>query len=178
MTYAAELAARHPAANVIASRRGLDSDFGPIHVVPRTRDDGLKLPWTEQQEGKIHDKLLPEDPCIFDKILDGKIPAEVTKRWDNGMAFVPLDPVIPGKHQLVIATEHTRDIGADFGREGTPGPEIAAATMTNFVDLTRDMPHVDMVTSRGVEATQSVPHTHLHALEREEGDGLELMTNP
>ena len=29
--------------------------------------------------------------------------------------------------------------------------------MTNFVDLTRGMQNVDMVTSRGVEGTQSVP---------------------
>lgn len=50
--------------------------------------------------------------------------------------------------------------------------------MTNFVDLTRGMQNVDMVTSRGVEGTQSVSHTHFHALEREEDDGLELMTNP
>ncbi|WP_146229347.1 hypothetical protein [Nocardia neocaledoniensis] len=173
VAYAAELAAEHSAANVITCRRGLGSDFGPVHVMPRTRDDGLKLHWSKQQGGKIHDKLLPEEPCIFDKIIDGNIPAEVTKRWDNGMAFVPLDPVKDGKHQLVVATEHTRDIGARVGHDGTSGPDIAAMTMRNFVDLTRDM-----VTSRGVEATQSAPHTHFHAVERDEGDGLELMTSP
>jgi histidine triad (HIT) family protein len=176
MAYAAELAADRdesgaelfPSCNLITSRRGPDSDFGPIHVVPRTPGDELKLPWTAQQAGQPH-KPLTEFPCVFDKILAGRLPATVTERWDDGIAIVPLDPVVAGKHQLLIPAVHVRDVAAN--------PAISGAMMGHFADLTAAMPDVDMITSRGEPATQTVGHLHLHAVEREEGDGLELMTS-
>lgn len=169
MAYAAELAAEVSSANVITSRRGLDSDFGPIHVVPRKFGDGLKLPWTKQQEGRPH-KELTEHPCGFCKVISGEFSAEVVRDWVDAMGIVPLDPVIPGKHQLVIPKEHVRDVSVD--------PEVSGAAMARMVEMTRDHPNVDINTSRGEPATQTAGHLHIHALIREEGDGLELMTNP
>ncbi|GIH26820.1 hydrolase [Acrocarpospora phusangensis] len=52
MTRAAELAAEHPAANIITSRgaAATQSIFHlHLHVVPRAHGDALPLPWTLQR---------------------------------------------------------------------------------------------------------------------------------
>lgn len=55
MARAAELAAERPASNIIAN---VGADAGQsvfhlhLHVITRTRGDGLPLPWTPQQEAE------------------------------------------------------------------------------------------------------------------------------
>jgi histidine triad (HIT) family protein len=55
MVAAAELAAEHPACNVITSRgaAATQSVFHlHLHIVPRRSGDGLPLPWTPQQAAR------------------------------------------------------------------------------------------------------------------------------
>lgn len=107
-----------------------------------------------------------EQPCPFCEINAGHAPATFVHEWSNAIAIVPLNPVVDG-HTLVIPKTHVRDFAAD--------PEVSAATMRRAAELMRwtDRP-MNLITSRGAEATQSVFHLHLHLVPRAKGDGLAL----
>lgn len=106
------------------------------------------------------------DDCVFCQIVAGDAPAEVVRDWPEAMAIVPLGPVVPG-HTLVIPKAHV----ADF----TENAETSAATMHRASELAAEMRQpMNLITSKGREATQSVFHLHLHLVPRTEGDGLAL----
>ena len=109
-----------------------------------------------------------EDPtdCPFCAIVAGTAPATVVREWGDALAIVPLGPVVEG-HILVIPKQHV----ADFGES----PMVSAAAMFRAAQLAgeSDQP-MNLITSRGREATQSVWHCHLHLVPRAENDGLAL----
>lgn len=104
--------------------------------------------------------------CPFCEIVAGRAPATYVHEWSDVIAIVPLNPVVDG-HTLVIPKRHVRDFASD--------PEVSADTMLHAAQLMRwtDRP-MNLITSRGREATQSVFHLHLHLVPRAEGDGLAL----
>jgi histidine triad (HIT) family protein len=104
-------------------------------------------------------------PCVFCEIVAGQTPATVVKEWDDALAIVPLGPVVDG-HTLVIPTQHVADFGED--------PEVSAATMRRAAELAAGEQSMNLITSRGREATQSVFHLHLHLVPRAKDDGLAL----
>jgi histidine triad (HIT) family protein len=108
-------------------------------------------------------------PCVFCEIVAGREPATwvvAPDEWDDAVAFVPLNPVVEG-HTLIVPKVHVQDFAAD--------PDVSAATMRRAAELMRwtDRP-MNVITSRGREATQSVFHLHLHLVPRAENDGLAL----
>lgn len=112
---------------------------------------------------------MPEEPCPFCEIVAGRAPAGLVRHrdhWPDAMAIVPLNPVTEG-HTLIIPKVHVRDFGAD--------PEVTAATMLRAAEhvLWSARP-MNLITSKGREATQSVFHLHVHLVPRAEGDGLAL----
>jgi len=107
-------------------------------------------------------------PCIFCEIVAGRAPATVVHDWDYAMAIVPLDPVVEG-HTLVLPKDHVEDF-----TDGDDGSALLYAFLCAS-RLGRDMGGpMNLITSKGREATQSVFHLHLHLLPRAENDGLAL----
>lgn len=106
------------------------------------------------------------DPCPFCEIAAGRAPATIVHEWSDAFAIVPLNPVADG-HVLVIPKTHTPDFGHD--------PDVSAATMKRAAQLAQKSEQpMNLITSRGREATQSVWHLHLHLILRAENDGLAL----
>ncbi|WP_405883649.1 HIT domain-containing protein [Streptomyces sp. NBC_01384] len=104
--------------------------------------------------------------CPFCEIVAGRAPAEVWIEWKDAMAIVPLGPVVAG-HTLVIPKQHVAHFSED--------PGVAALTMRRAAELAAEMPGpMNLITSRGREATQSVFHLHLHLVPRVVDDGLAL----
>lgn len=103
--------------------------------------------------------------CIFCDIVNGDAWAEVIRETSNTLAFAPLRPVTPG-HTLVIPKRHV----ADF----TEDPGISGITMYHAAQLAETMGPVNLITSKGREATQSVFHLHIHLVPRRKDDGLAL----
>lgn len=107
------------------------------------------------------------EPCPFCEIAEGCAPATVVADWPDAFAIVPLRPVVEG-HTLVIPKVHVPDFAFD--------PVVTAATTNRAAQLAGEYPagSMNLITSRGTAATQSVFHLHLHLVPRTENDGLAL----
>lgn len=83
------------------------------------------------------------------------------------VAFQPLNPVTPG-HFLVVPREHKTSALA--------GPSHLGHAMRFAAELAgqMDLEHVNLITSAGELATQTVFHLHVHVVPRRADDGLAL----
>jgi histidine triad (HIT) family protein len=107
-----------------------------------------------------------DDFCVFCEIIAGRAPATVVHDWPHALAIVPLEPVTEG-HTLVMPKDHSRDF--------TTGAEHMLWAMVSAAQLAREMGgDMNMITSRGPAATQTVFHLHLHLIPRHVDDGLAL----
>lgn len=104
--------------------------------------------------------------CVFCDIVADKAPADVVATWNNAIAITPLNPVVSW-HVIVLPKVHVADAGEN--------PKVTAYTMERAAELAKDRYlSFNIITSKGVEATQSVFHLHVHIVPRETGDGLLL----
>lgn len=86
---------------------------------------------------------------------------------DEVYTLVPLNPVTTG-HLLVIPRKHVSDFSED--------PETTAKVMRYAAEIVKEhgLQNVNLITSKGTDATQSVFHFHVHIVPRSRGDGLKL----
>lgn len=109
---------------------------------------------------------IPTDPdCVFCRIVDGEAPATVVAEWSEAIAIVPINPVTDG-HVLVLPFAHVAD--------ATTSPHVTAAVMRRAAEYAERHQAVNLITSRGRDATQTVFHLHVHVVPRRAGDGLAL----
>jgi histidine triad (HIT) family protein len=107
--------------------------------------------------------------CIFCRIIEGDIKAEVVAREPGALAFLDVSPLADG-HVLVVPHAHVARI-----EDLSPGD--AAALLRLVVELAG--PAREAVGAAGStiginngEATgQTVPHVHVHIVPRVAGDG-------
>ncbi len=102
------------------------------------------------------------DDCLFCKIVEGAIPADVVHETATTVAFRDIEPQAP-THVLVIPRTHQPDAGT----LATEAPDV-------LVDLVRAAAEVAeqeglgagyrMVLNTGAAANQTVFHAHLHVL--------------
>ncbi|MFK8850468.1 HIT family protein [Streptomyces sp. Ac-502] len=104
--------------------------------------------------------------CPFCDIIAGLAPATVVARWPDAIATVPIDPVTDG-HVLVIPRVHVDDAAEE--------PMVTAAVMQRAAEYANALgTPLNLITSRGREATQSIFHLHIHVVPRAIDDGLPL----
>jgi len=102
------------------------------------------------------------DPdCIFCKIIEGQIPADIVFRNENVVAFNDLNPQAP-THVLIIPTLHTENAASLSKISAT----ITAALFTAASEIAaeRGLTGYRTVFNTGADAGQSVFHAHLHLL--------------
>jgi len=104
--------------------------------------------------------------CVFCGIVAGQAPAAVVRAWPDAIAIRPRSGGVAAGHVLVIPRRHVADVGED--------PAVSAATARRAAELARELGDVNVITSRGAAATQTVFHLHIHVVPRREGDGLAL----
>lgn len=110
--------------------------------------------------------LVIKPGCPFCDIVAGQAPATIVREWDDVLAIAPLNPVVEG-HTLVIPKTHVEDFAA--------AAYVASRTMSKASILAHRMDTpMNLITSKGPEATQTVPHLHLHLVPRQVDDGLAL----
>lgn len=104
--------------------------------------------------------------CPFCRIVAGDAPATLVREWRETIAIVPLNPIVEG-HTLVIPKTHVEDF--------TDAAHVTATTMHRAAEHAGGLPGaMNLITSRGVEATQTVFHLHVHLVPRRPGDGIAL----
>ena len=101
--------------------------------------------------------------CLFCKICEGKIPAAITYRDEEVVAFKDIGPKAPF-HQLVIPIRHIASLVETK-------PEDAALLGKLMLVASKLAGEAGFAASgfrvgvnAGPDAGQSVPHLHLHAL--------------
>jgi histidine triad (HIT) family protein len=103
------------------------------------------------------------DPsCIFCKIANREIEADVLRESDRVVAFRDLDPKAP-THILLIPKEHIRSIADIEDDHGAMLADVAqaAAHLARTEGLDEGW---RLVTNVGPDAGQSVFHLHFHLL--------------
>jgi len=103
--------------------------------------------------------------CIFCKIVKHEAEARVEYADEYTIAFHPIDPVTPN-HLLVIPKFHVSDF--------TEHPEYALDAIYRAGIMAKRFDNVNLITSKGTDATQSVMHLHFHIVPRHKDDGLHL----
>lgn len=101
--------------------------------------------------------------CLFCKIVEGSIPADVVFETDRVLAFNDINPVAP-THVLIIPKEHVADSVADVtAADGGLVAEIfdvasGIAKERGLVEGWR------IVTNVGAAAGQTIFHLHFHLM--------------
>jgi histidine triad (HIT) family protein len=101
--------------------------------------------------------------CLFCKIRDGQIPATITYRDQDVIAFKDITPKAPF-HQLVIPTQHI----ASLPEAKAEHAALLGKLMVVASDLASAAGYRErgfrVVMNAGPDAGQSVAHVHLHVL--------------
>jgi histidine triad (HIT) family protein len=104
------------------------------------------------------------DPnCLFCRIVDGAVPAEVVHETERVLAFRDIDPKAP-THVLVIPKRHVASLGAAADDDGPLLGDIMIAA--------RDVARAEGIAEAGFRAVantggdggQAVHHLHVHVL--------------
>ncbi len=99
--------------------------------------------------------------CIFCRIIQGTLPAEIVAENDHALAFADLVPQAP-VHLLVVPKRHARDVAELIGQD----PAAVLAVTQLATELARDRAEgiFRLVINSGAAAGQSVFHMHAHVL--------------
>lgn len=111
------------------------------------------------------------DNCAFCRIANGQDrEAEVVCEGENWIAFFPLNPATPG-HTLVIPRAHVPDL---WQAEPELGGELARAAIRvgQAIEVALHPEGMNLITSAGQTAEQTVFHLHLHLVPRWQRDGF------
>jgi histidine triad (HIT) family protein len=107
----------------------------------------------------------PEEECDFCRIASGADQSvEVVCESHDWVAFFPLDPATPG-HTLVIPRLHVTDLWK-------AEPQLASELMRAVVQVGRatfkalSPEGMNLITSAGAAAEQTILHLHLHVVPR------------
>lgn len=106
---------------------------------------------------------MSEQDCLFCKVLNGDIPADIVYESDSAIAFRDINPQAP-THVLVIPRKHVATINdLDEGDQEIVGSlYLAAKDIARAEGLSDEGYRVVMNCNEG--AGQSVFHIHLHVL--------------
>jgi len=112
-----------------------------------------------------------DDNCSFCAIARGQDPGvELVAEGADWVAFFPLNPATPG-HTLVIPRAHVRNLwDADLELAGVV--MRAAVLVGRAIDTALKPQGMNLITSDGRVAEQTVFHLHLHLVPRWRNDGF------
>ena len=101
--------------------------------------------------------------CLFCKICEGKIPATITYRDEDVVAFKDIGPKAPF-HELVIPIRHIDSLAMATAEDAA----LLGKLLHVASRLAGEAGYADrgfrVVMNSGPDAGQSVQHVHLHAL--------------
>jgi len=111
---------------------------------------------------------MPEDNCLFCRIVSGELAAATVYEDDNSVAFLDHRPVFRG-HTLLVPREHVQTLGELPVKLIEPYFK-AAQLLARAVESGLDADGTFVAMNNRV--SQSVPHLHVHIVPRRRKDGL------
>jgi histidine triad (HIT) family protein len=103
------------------------------------------------------------EDCIFCKIAAGELPTEPIYEDDEALAFADIAPQAP-VHVLIIPKKHLAHVDA----LGDEDAALAGRLIMTAQRLARQLgvaaSGYRLVINTGADATQTVPHLHVHLL--------------
>jgi histidine triad (HIT) family protein len=121
-------------------------------------------------EAKKYD---PNNPCVFCAPQTDNLEMAIPWYLGEVLAFPPLRPATKG-HMLVIPVEHhysVLDTPPELvGKVFNVAQMIAQSAMAKLPDAEG----INIVTSHGIAATQTVYHWHVHVVPRYTGDAMRI----
>ncbi len=101
--------------------------------------------------------------CLFCKIVAGEIPSQQVASTAGTCAFRDIDPVAP-THVLVVPRRHIVDASAVTAEDGDIVAEMIATARQVAASDGVDGSGYRLVFNVGEDASNSVPHLHLHLI--------------
>jgi histidine triad (HIT) family protein len=115
----------------------------------------------------------PEKDCPFCAIARGDDESvEVIAEAETWLAFFPTAPATPG-HTLVIPRRHVPDLWTADSRLAEELTD-AAVRVGRAINVAIEPEGMNLITSAGGAAEQSVFHLHLHLVPRWNDDALDI----
>jgi histidine triad (HIT) family protein len=110
------------------------------------------------------------EDCKFCEIARGNSTAEIVCEGEHWVAFFPLEPATPG-HTLVIPRDHIRDL---WEASESQGRDLMSAVLRvgRGIEVALHPDGLNLITSAGAAAEQTVEHLHLHVVPRWTDDGF------
>jgi histidine triad (HIT) family protein len=106
---------------------------------------------------------MPEDNCLFCRIIEGEIPADLLHSDEHCIAIRDINPQAP-THVLVIPREHMESLNDASNRD----EQLLGHLLRVGARIANDEGHSERgyrtVINTGSEAGQSVFHLHVHVL--------------
>src|SRR5438874_9610060 len=115
--------------------------------------------------------------CAFCQIVEGSLPASVVYSDSTVMAFMDIQPIVPG-HLLVIPKRHAELVSDLQSGEGSACWVIAEMLDKAIRGSGLRVDGVNIFVADGEAAFQDVPHFHIHVIPRYTGDGFSLTFPP
>ena len=101
--------------------------------------------------------------CLFCKIVAGEIPSQKVASTASTYAFRDIDPVAP-THVLVVPRRHIVDASTVTPDDGDVVAEMLATAQQVAAAEGVDTSGYRLVFNVGEDASNSVPHLHLHVV--------------
>ncbi|MGD2047062.1 MAG: histidine triad nucleotide-binding protein [Gemmatimonadota bacterium] len=106
---------------------------------------------------------MSQTECLFCKIVEGTIPADVVHESERLVAFRDIDPKAP-VHILVIPKEHVASLDA----AGEGHADLLGEALLTAAEIARDEGVAEggyrAVINTGADGGQTVHHLHVHLL--------------
>lgn len=111
-----------------------------------------------------------ESDCTFCQIARGEVEATVVCESDRCLAFFPENPATPG-HTLVIPRTHVQHF---LQMDAPLGESLMSMVVCvgRALESTVNPEGMNLISSAGAAATQTVPHLHLHVVPRWTHDAI------
>jgi len=103
------------------------------------------------------------EDCIFCKIINKEIPAEIVSEDEDILAFKDVNPIAP-VHFLIIPKKHIESVAdLEESEELLAGKMVVKAKkLAEKVDISKD--GYRLLFRVGAHGGQEVPHMHLHLI--------------
>jgi histidine triad (HIT) family protein len=106
---------------------------------------------------------MDDDDCLFCKIVEGKIPAQITYRDEQVLSFKDIGPKAP-LHELVIPLRHVPTLADATAGDITLYGRLMVVAAQRAQESGQADGGFRVVMNAGPDAGQSVHHVHLHVL--------------